>query len=261
MVAVGRLIRLLIQSALMAGDRRGTPPLSGGQRDDGAKARVRDAAVAHFAAVGFSRPGLDEIARAAGVTTDDIVALFGNEAGLRQACDDYVLQALVGWAREKATLEGMSEVMRSYQADPGSYQAQLNYLGRVVAENTPAAARFIDVLVDESETIIRAGMMDGTMRPSDDPRGLAVLTATNVLGLITMAPHIERTLGLPASQQQMLLRLALPALELYTHGLYTSDSYLRLVRDAMSALQPPHSEREAPGTGSSQTEPSQPDGN
>lgn len=236
---MGRLIRLLVQSALMAGDR-----------DDGARARVRDAAVVHYAAVGFGRPGLDEIARAAGANTDDILVLFGNEEGLRQACDDYVLQALVGWAHEKATLEGMSEVMRSYQADPGDYQAQISYLGRVVAENTPAAARFIDVLVDESETIIRAGILDGTMRPSDDPRALAVLTATMVLGLITMGPHIERTLGLPASQQQMLLRLALPALELYTHGLYTNDSYLRLVRGAVSALQSPPNERETPGTGS-----------
>ncbi|MGZ3433071.1 MAG: TetR/AcrR family transcriptional regulator, partial [Isosphaeraceae bacterium] len=160
---------------------------------------------------------------------------FGNEEGLRQSCDDYVLQALVGWAHEKATLEGMREVMRSYQADPRSYQTQMGYLGRVVAGNTPAAARFIDVLVDESETIIRAGILDGTMRPSDDPRAQAVLIATTVLGLMTMAPHIERTLGLPASQQQMLLRLALPALEIYTHGLYTNDSYLTLVRDALSS--------------------------
>lgn len=164
-----------------------------------------------------------------------MVALFANEEGLRQACDDYVLQALVWSAHEKATLEGMSGLMRSYAADPRGYQSQMDYLGRVVAENTPAAARFIAVLVDESESIIRAGIADGTMRPSDDPRALAVLLATTVLGLLTMAPHVERTLGVPASQQQMLLRLAVPALEVYTHGLYTDDSYLMLVRQALSA--------------------------
>jgi AcrR family transcriptional regulator len=231
-----------------------------GQREDGARARIRDAAVAHFAAVGFGKPGLDRIAHDAGVTADDITALFGDEDGLRQVCDDYVLQALVGWAHRKATLEGMGEVMRSYQADPGTYQAQINYLGRVVAENTPAAPRFIDVLVDESESIIRAGMRDGTMRASDDPRALAVLTATNVVGLVIMAPHIERALGLPASQEQMLLRLALPALELYTHGLYSDDSYLRLVRDVVAALRPPGNAAEAPGTGSP-VAPPPPDGN
>lgn len=231
-----------------------------GQRDDGVRVSVRDAAIAHFATAGFGKPGLDRIAHAAGVTTDDITALFGDEDGLRQACDDYVLQALVGWAHRKATLEGMGEVMRSYQADPDTYQAQIDYLGRVVAENTPAAARFIDVLVDESELIIRAGMRDGTMRASDDPRALAVLTASNVVGLVIMAPHIERALGLPASQEQMLLRLALPALELYTHGLYSDDSYLRLVRDAVEASRPPRDEAEAPGGGSAAAPPP-PDGN
>ncbi|GAA4042091.1 TetR family transcriptional regulator [Arthrobacter methylotrophus] len=249
-VLMGKLIRLLTRTAMMAGDQIRTPPLSGGPQDDDKRARVLDTAITHFAATGFATPGLAEIARTAGVATDDILALFGDEEGLRRACDDHVLEAVVGWAREKATLEGMREVMRSYQADPRNYQAQMAYLGRVVVENTPAAPRFIDVLVDESEAIIRAGIRDGTMRPSDDPRALAVLTATTVLGLITMAPHIERALGLPASQQQMLLRLALPALEIYTHGLYTNDSYLTLVRGAVSALQQTQQEEQTPGTGS-----------
>lgn len=147
----------------------------------------------------------------------------------------------------------MSEVMRSYVADPRRYQAQIGYLGRAVAENTPAAAHFIDVLVDESESIIRAGISDGTMRPSDDPRALAVLLATTMLGLVTMAPHAERTLGVPASQQQMLLRLAVPALEVYTHGLYTDDSYLRLVRDAVRSLASAQQHGHTPDTESPDT--------
>jgi TetR/AcrR family transcriptional regulator, regulator of cefoperazone and chloramphenicol sensitivity len=248
-IHVRGLMVWLMQSALLAGDdaAAATPPAD--QGDDSARVRVRDTAVAHFAFAGFGKSGLEEIARAAGVTTDDIVALFGNEEGLRRACDDYVLQALVGWAHEKATLEGMRQVMLSYQADPGSYQAQISYLGRAVAENTPAAARLVDVLVDESESIIRDNIRDGTMRPSDDPRALAVLIATTVLGLVTMAPHIERALGLPASQQQMLLRLALPALEIYTHGLYTNDAYLSLVRDALAEFHPPQQQgKTGPGS-------------
>ena len=42
----------------------------------------------------------------------------------------------------------------------------------------------------------------------------------------------------------MLLRLAMPALEVYTHGLYTDDSYLVLVREAVSALR---STQQTPG--------------
>lgn len=230
---MGMVIRFLSKTSLMTGEETGDRTVPAAKSDVGVRARILDSAVSHFAAAGFSRPGLDEIARAAGVTPEEIVGLYGNEEGLRHECDDQVLNALVGWAREKATLEGMKEVMLAYQADPASFQAQMGYLGRAVAEDTAAAARFIDTLVEESEAIIRAGIADGSMRPSDDPRALAVLLATTVLGMLTMAPHMERALGLPpGSQQQMLLRLALPATEMYTRGLYVDDSYLNLVRSA-----------------------------
>lgn len=159
--------------------------------------------------------------------------------------------------QEKATLEGMSEVMRSYAANPHSYEAQISYLGRVVAEDSPTAAQYIELLVDKSESIIRAGIIGGTMRPSEDPRALAALLATTVVGLVTMAPHIERVLGVPDSQQQMLLRLAVPALEVFTQGIYTDDSYLRLVRDAVAALAATHGNRQTPGTESPDTPPHQ----
>lgn len=255
---MGILIRLLVQTALMAAGGTGAPPPAGGKPGEEARAKILDAAVAYYAAQGFGRPALDTIAGNAGVSAGDALVLFGDEEKLRQACDEHVLAALVGWAHEKATLEGMSEVMRSYMADPLSYQAQIGYLGKVVAENAPAAARFTGVLVDESESIIRAGIADGTMRPSEDPRALAVLLATTVLGMVTMTPHIERILGVSDSggasdsQQLMMLRLSVPALELYTHGLYTNDSYLRLVREAVSALRPPQNGAEAPGAASQQ---------
>lgn len=191
-VSMVGLIRLLVRTVLTANNTGGTPPVIGGEPDDSERVRVLNEAVAHFAAGGFRLPALESIARACGISSADMGALFANEEELRQACDDEVLRALVWWALEKATLEGMSEVMRAYTADPRSYQSQISYLGRAVTENTPAAARFIDVLVDESESIIRAGIIEGTMRPSDDPRALAALLAATVLGLATMGPHIER---------------------------------------------------------------------
>lgn len=251
------LIRLLVQATLTAGTGAGTPPLPGATPNEAARVAVLDAAVTHFATVGFHKPALDEIARSAGVSTADVNALFSGEVGLRSACDDYVLRALVGWAQEKATLDGMSEVMRSYAANPRSYEAQIGYLGRVVADDSPAAARYIEVLVNESESIIRAGIIEGTMRPSEDPRALAVLLATTVVGLVIMAPHIERVLGVPDSQEQMMLRLAVPALEVYTHGLYTDDSYLRLVREAVAGLAATHADRQTPDTELPDTPPRQ----
>jgi AcrR family transcriptional regulator len=105
---------------MMAGSGTGRDPSPAENQENRMRVRVLDAADAHFVAAGFSKPALDEIVRAASVGTDDVVALFGNEDGLRRACDDYVLGALVGWAHQKATLAGMSDVMRSYVADPRS---------------------------------------------------------------------------------------------------------------------------------------------
>lgn len=164
------------------------PPVTGEKPNESVKGRVLDTTIEYYSNHGFSRPGIDEIARAAGLSAEDVTSHFASEERLRQACDESVLRSVVGWAREKATLEGMSDVMRSYLADSRSYQMHLDYLGRVVAEDTPAAERFIDVLVDESEvlvdeseTTIRAGIMDGTMRSSDDPRALAVFIAATAL--------------------------------------------------------------------------------
>ncbi|MFC5130345.1 hypothetical protein [Paeniglutamicibacter kerguelensis] len=240
------MIRLLTQMALMVGNGPDSAPSMDEKPQEDIKASILKSGIAHFATEGFSKPSLDEIAHAAGVNASDVVELFENRDGLRQACDESVLQTLVRWAHEKATLEGMNEVMHSYMVDPGSYQMQMSYLGRVVRENGSVAARFVDVLVDESEAIIKASIIDGIMRPSDDPRALAVLVATTALGMIIMAPHIERILGLPASQQQMLRRLAMPALELYTYGLYTNDSYLKLVREAISTLNVPPQDSQIP---------------
>lgn len=94
---MGMLIRFLIQTALMTGEETADPAVPGSNRDDSVRARILDRAVSHFAAAGFSRPGLDEIARAAGVTREEIVDLYGNEEGLRHECDDQVPFEKLSW--------------------------------------------------------------------------------------------------------------------------------------------------------------------
>lgn len=201
--------------------------------NDTAQQRIRDAAIRHYAAEGFSKPGLQAIAEAALVGPDVMASCFAGEAELRGACDEFVLQTLVGWARIKATVSGLQEIMGTYMADPDAYQVLIDYLGRSVAENTEGAAKFVDVLVDETESILKAGADDGTMRPSSDPRAMAVLVTVSVLAFAMMMPHIERSLDSHGTRLQVMMRLALPALELYTHGLYADEAFLNTVRDAL----------------------------
>lgn len=90
----------------MAAGGQDEPTVVGEQSDDVAKDRVLDTAVAHFSAAGFSNPAFGQVARAAHISAEDMVGLFENEGTLRQACDEYVLRSLVGWAHEKPRWRG-----------------------------------------------------------------------------------------------------------------------------------------------------------
>lgn len=196
-----------------------------------ARARIRDAAIAHFAEGGFRKANLRAIAATAGVSSGLVVHHFGSKEKLREACDEHVLEILVRRARE-ADSDDRQDLFREYLADPQGYRRHLSYMARAIQDDTPAAGRFVDTLVDASEAILRAGIDDGTMRPSSDPRALAVLTVLTSIATLTMAPPFARALGHAEFGPDVLRRLALPSLELYTYGLYADDTALRAARGA-----------------------------
>lgn len=199
-----------------------------------ARARIRDAAIAHFAEDGFQKANLRAIAATAGVSSGLVVHHFGSKHQLREACDEHVLQVLVRRARQ-ADSDHRQDLFREYLADPVGYRTQLRYMARAIQDDSPAAGRFVDTLVDESEAIVRSGIADGTMRPSSDPRALAVLTVLTSIATLTMPPPFARSLGHPEFGPEVLQRLALPSLELYTHGMYADDTVLRAAEKAISA--------------------------
>jgi AcrR family transcriptional regulator len=58
------------------------------------KARIHDAAIAHFAGHGFAAASLRGIAEAANVSAGLVRHHFGSKDGLRQACGAYALEFL-----------------------------------------------------------------------------------------------------------------------------------------------------------------------
>jgi AcrR family transcriptional regulator len=198
-----------------------------------ARARIRDAAITHFAEHGFTRANLRAIAGTAGVSSGLVVHHFGSKERLREACDEHVLGVLVRRARDVES-DRRQDLFREYLADPEGYRLHLRYMARAIQDDTPAAGRFVDTLVEESEAILRAGIEEGSMRPSSDPRALAVLTVLTSITTLTMAPPFARALGQPEFGPDTLRRLALPTLELYTYGLYADDTALRAARDAVA---------------------------
>lgn len=203
-----------------------------------ARARIRDAAIAHFASDGFQKANLRAIAATAGVSSGLVVHHFGGKEKLREACDEHVLEILVRRARQ-ADSDGSQDLFREYLADPEGYRMHLRYMARAIDDDSLAAGRFVDTLVDESEAILRAGIADGSMRPSSDPRALAVVMVLTSIATLTMAPPFARALGRPEFGPDVLRRLTLPTLELYTYGLYADDNALRAARSATTNPPPP----------------------
>jgi AcrR family transcriptional regulator len=200
-----------------------------------ARARIRAAAIAQFAAEGFQRASVRAIAARAGVSAGLVIHHFGSKAGLRDDCDDYVLGILAGRARDEASPTGMQDVFREYLSNPAEYLAQLEYLGRAIADESPAADRFVATMVAATEATLSDGISDGSIRPTSDLRALAVFTVLTSLAMFTMPASLARSLGHDALSPEVLGRLALPAIEVYTHGLYSDDRILNSVRDAARA--------------------------
>lgn len=206
-----------------------------------AQAKIRDAAVAHFARDGFRKANLRAIAATAGVSAGLVIHHFGSKEGLRRACDDHVIGSMLARARDESTPDGFQAVLQDYLANSTEYQVQIDYLGRAITEDSAGGREVVEAIVNETEALVRAGAATGSMQTFTDPRAVAVLITMTSLGLLTMGSHVGRALGLggqglgPAAMR----RLALPSVELYTHGLYTDDSYLNVMTDALVGSEAP----------------------
>jgi len=213
--------------------------MSSSPADLTARARIRNSAIAHFARDGFQKANLREIAAAPEVSEALIFHHFRTKVGLRTACDEYVLNILIERARTAGRADGVQDLLGGYVSKPEEFQLQVQYIARAVQEDTTAAGIFVEAMVDESEAIFRAGAADGTMRPSSDPRTLAVLNLMLSLAVLTMAPPLARALGYERFGPDVVHRIAVPAVELYTNGLYTDTRLPETARDALGAALSP----------------------
>ena len=209
--------------------------------DLNARALIRDAAIVHFAHDGFRKSSLRAIATTAGVSASLVVHHFGSKEHLRLACDEFVIGNMMAAAHDKSSPAGLQAVIQGYLANPAEYEVDVAYLSRAIAEESAAGQKFVDTIVDETEAIIRAGIADGSMNASSDPRAEAALIAMTSLAMMTMSSHLARALGFPGRGlgQETMRRLALPSVELYTHGLYTDETVLTVTRNALAAAPEP----------------------
>ncbi len=196
-------------------------------RDLTARARIRDAAIARFAADGFSA-SLRVIAADAGVSAGLVVHYFESKSGLRAVCDEQVLRT-VREAKTATLVTATPGLLLAQMAAVQEYASVAGYLVRALQSGGDLAATFLDRMIEDARDYLAQATETGRVRESRDPAARARFLAYSGLGAFLV--YLQRY-ATPGSDLGEVLRAytqesALPALELYSEGLFTTTDLLQ----------------------------------
>ena len=109
-------------------------------------------------------------------------------------------------------------------------------LARYAAESlragTPFAKVFMERLVEDSERYLERSVAAGMVHPAQDARRRAEFLTMFSIGLMILSPYLVPP-GTPVDDFKEIQNRYIPEiLELYTHGLFTDDTYLTAYRRA-----------------------------
>jgi hypothetical protein len=158
--------------------------------------------------------------------------------GLRSACDEYVATVIRHHKQEAMSAGPNLDVLAALRnPDMGPL---LGYLASVLADNSEAVAGLVDDLVDDAEAYIQQGVASGMLRPSDDPRGRAVVLTIWNLGALVLYGHLKRLLGVDLTDPDILAdssfaSYAGPIYETYGNGFFT-EAFAMQTREALAGM-------------------------
>ncbi|WP_299168779.1 TetR/AcrR family transcriptional regulator [uncultured Arthrobacter sp.] len=201
-----------------------------------ARARVRDAAVELFGRSGFN-VSVRTIADAAGVSPGLILHHFGSKQGLREACDDYVLQRIREY-KERAVRPASANELLLAMASVDESAPLVGYALQSLQAGGDLARSFIDHFAADAEEWIAEGVKAGTILPSLDEKARARYLTVQGFGALlldlTLNPP-EDPSDIAGAMRGYLARMGLPSTELFTQGLLADrsmlDAYLLYVVD------------------------------
>ncbi len=196
--------------------------------DRTARARIRDAAIARFAADGVAATSVRAIAADAGVSPALVMHHFGTKDSLRVACDEHVA-AIIRQAKSDAMAAGPGlDPLAAMRAMDGGVPV-LRYLARTLVDGSPQVAHLVDEMVEDAVGYMEEGVRTGVLRPSADHHGRAAVLTVWSLGALVLHEHVERLLGLDltASPEEMAAtggRYFQAAIEMFSAGLLTETA-------------------------------------
>ncbi|MFV0461074.1 MAG: TetR family transcriptional regulator [Actinomycetales bacterium] len=212
------------------------------------QARIRHAAMELFGEKGFERTTVRAIAARAGVSAPLVIHHFGSKDGLRRACDEWMMRVL----SEEKTLVisgGSLPQLQSYLANHPELAPLLGYLVATLRHGGAPADDLFDRLCDLTADLFDTAEAAGTMRiPQDRQAAIAILVAFGC-GASLLGDQIARRLGgRSLLDPEIYERYGRTSLDVYTHGLFPDDRYLRALDETQGAApaHPPSDARTTP---------------
>lgn len=200
-----------------------------------ARARIRDAAIELFGQRGFERTSVKAIADAAGVSQGLVNHHYGSKEELRRVCDEHVVASLLNESFKAADDPSVSVVQTlAAQVGQDGGGAKFDYIRRMLVEPGRMGDELFDRLVASTARQFAAGRKAGTIQPSSDADVTALIVTVYGLAQFLLRDRLARALGADPLSPQGARKLALPTMELFTHGLYRTDTLLKTTREALA---------------------------
>jgi AcrR family transcriptional regulator len=205
-------------------------------QDRTARARIRDAAFERFAADGVAATSIKSIAADAGVSPSLVIHHFGSKEGLREACDQYVVERHRELVR--STTGGALDPLQSLREIDEALPL-VRYLARTLPDGSAHGTELINDLVENGLKNYPAAVESGFFKPSDNPRERGVILVLWQLGMFVLHEHVERLLGanLLSGSPDGWLKVALPMLEILTFGVLHEEFYEQWRDATLAALE------------------------
>ena len=178
-----------------------------------ARARIREAALEHFARDGYDRTTIRAIAMTARVSPGLLRHHYGSKEDLREACDRYVFEMIHRVNSEVLSHPGSAAQVQQTSKPFGRYVA------RSLADDSPTAGPIFDELVTMTEAWLARADDSRVERPTVDRRIRAALITAMKIGIPLLHEHVSRALGTDMFGPDGDRLVALALLDIYSHTL------------------------------------------
>ncbi|MEO5875588.1 MAG: TetR/AcrR family transcriptional regulator [Streptosporangiaceae bacterium] len=187
-----------------------------------ARARIRDAALGHFAEYGFARATIRGIAQSAGVSLGLVRHHFGSKEALRQACDEYVMEATRQY-NQQSLAGGPPDEAAFAAASRSAMHPLFRYVARALIDGSVTAANMFDEMVGMTEQWLVRRDQDRGEPPLADARSRAALITAMAVGIPLLHEHLSRALATDIFGPEGDRRVALGLLDIYSHSLISAE--------------------------------------